>query len=113
MERRTFGSKEYRFDIQNYVESANEDDVWVIQRFPNPLVILFRNEIFSCMDQIGQRLYIAAHITGLNFGSSQVKQSMTAPTDVEAKIIHQEEIRKYRKTNEEQKLFREFSIRAL
>jgi hypothetical protein len=65
------------------------------------------------MDQIGQRLYFAAHTTGLKFGSLQVKHSMTAPTDVEAKIINQDEIRKYRETNEEQKLFREFSIPVL
>jgi hypothetical protein len=113
MERRTFGSKEYLFNIRNHVESANEDDVWVIQRFLNPLVILFGNEFFYSMDQIGQRLSIAAHTTGLKFGSLQVKQYMTAPNDVEAMIISQEEIRKYLETNEEQKLFREFSIRVL
>ncbi len=55
------------------------------------------------MDQIGQLLSFAAHTAGLKFGSLQVKQSMTAPTDVETKIINQEEIRKYKETNEEQK----------
>ncbi len=63
------------------------------------------------MDQIGQRLSFAAHIlTGLKFDSLQGKPSRTAPNDVEAKIIHQEEIRKYQQTNKKQKLIKRLSI---
>ena len=46
------------------------------------------------MERIGMRLSIVAHITGIKFGSCQVKKCPTSPPDVKSKIFEGEEAKK-------------------
>ena len=46
------------------------------------------------MKRIGMRLSIVAHITGIKFGSCQVKKCPTSPADVKSKIFEGEEATK-------------------
>ena len=46
------------------------------------------------MERNGQSISIAAHVTGIRYGSLHVKQCPTAPADVKAKIIQEEEAKK-------------------
>ena len=46
------------------------------------------------MKRIGMRLSIVAHITGIKFGSCQVKKCPTSPADVKSKIFEGEEAKK-------------------
>ncbi len=59
------------------------------------------------MELNGQRISIAAHVTGIKFGSLQVKQCPTAPADDRAKIIQEEEAKKRKRLNGRQNVFKE------
>jgi hypothetical protein len=87
-------SREYP---KTYVESAGgtyEDYVWVIERHSGASGNIKWKWKFCATERVGQRLSIAAHITGLKFGSLSVRQCRTVPTEVKAKIIQQEEEKK-------------------
>jgi hypothetical protein len=59
------------------------------------------------MEWSRQRISIAAHVTGIKFGSLQVKQCPMAPANVWAKIIQEEEVEKRKQLNGRQNVFKE------
>ncbi len=68
-----------------YVGSASgtyEDYVWVIERLRGSAGNIKWKCKFCAMERNGQRISIAAHVTGIRYGSLHVKQCPTAPADV-------------------------------
>ena len=82
---------------KTYVESAGgtyEEYVWVLERKGDSSANIKWKCKFCATERIGPRLSIAAHITGLKFGTLQVRSCPTAPNDVKAKIIEEENVKK-------------------
>ena len=80
-----------------YVDSAGgtyEEYVWVLERLRGPAGNNKWKCNFCATERNGQRISIAAHVTGMKFGYLQIKACPTAPTDVKAKIIQEEEAKK-------------------
>ena len=71
-----------------------EEYVWVLERKGDSSANIKWKCKFCATERIGPRLSIAAHITGLKFGTLQVRSCPTAPNDVKAKIIEEENVKK-------------------